>query len=702
MKKLLLPILTLFISLHAFGQEKIWFKDDFSKKDWYYNKPPADIVYGYENDAYVIDNKTTGGSYSWSNKSIFTDKNKPFKMEASFKLLSSEQLEASHGFCVYAKNQQYYFFIIQPQKQTFQLRSWKKGENVKDFSSPVVKDFIKKDLNETNKLQVKFSQNKLQVSINGQEVYTTTNILSDKVGNYAFLTGYKHKVAIDDFIFYQDNTINIAANTPRVLEKKNLGKGINTPYAETAPYVAPDGKTLYYSTQNSPENTGGEKDGDEIYYSEWDETKKTWKPKKNMGFPLNNSGNNAVISSTPDNNTLLLMHKYKADGSPGTSGFSISNRTTTGWEVPKDVDMEDFVSKSTNEFCLSSDKKAILMSVERDESIGGKDIFVSFNKGGNKWSKPMNLGDVVNTGEDEVSPFLAADGVTLYYSTSGLPTYGSHDVFMTKRLDDTWKNWSKPQNLGEGINTTGWDAYFKLSASGEYAYMTLVNGDDKLDIYSIKLPNSLKPEPVVLIYGTVYNLKTKKPMSADITYRDLKSDKELGAAISNPKDGAYKIILPAGKVYSFLAEKTDFIAVSQNISTQKITTYKEIKQDLYLAPIEVGENIRLNNIFFDFDKYELRPESFGDLNRLAKVLQDDPTMKIEIEGHTDNVGLAAKNQMLSENRAKAVAEYLVQKIGIDASRISYKGYGLTKPIAPNTTEEGRKQNRRVEFTILSK
>lgn len=191
------------------------------------------------------------------------------------------------------------------------------------------------------------------------------------------------------------------------------------------------------------------------------------------------------------------------------------------------------------------------------------------------------------------------------------------------------------------------------------------------------------------------------PLEATITYRNLKTDEILGTAHSSPMDGSYKIVLTAGNIYSFLAEKEEFIATSENFNTQNLTEYTEIKRDLLLTPIEVGQTIRLNNVFFDTGKYDLRDESYADLNRVVKLMNQNPNMRIEVAGHTDNVGSDASNLTLSQNRANAVCEYITGK-DIDKSRLTCKGYGESKPVVSNTTEDGKQQNRRVEFTILKR
>jgi outer membrane protein OmpA-like peptidoglycan-associated protein len=273
---------------------------------------------------------------------------------------------------------------------------------------------------------------------------------------------------------------------------------------------------------------------------------------------------------------------------------------------------------------------------------------------------------------------------------------------MSKRLDESWTKWSEPENLGPEINTDDFDAYFTIPASGKYAYVgSAKNSLGKLDIFEMKLSEELKPEPVVMIYGKVLNGKTKVPIEANISYSDLNTGKEAGIASSNPVDGSYKIILPAGQAYSFHASKKDFVSVSDNIDLKKETDYKEIERNLYLVPIEEGVDVLLNNIFFENNKADILPSSYPEMDRLVDILNAHPDMKIEISGHTDNAGAHEDNVKLTQARSESVTKYLVGK-GINKDRLITKGYGGSKPVETNDHEAGRAKNRRMEFKILKK
>ncbi|MBN4071188.1 OmpA family protein, partial [Crocinitomix catalasitica] len=436
------------------------------------------------------------------------------------------------------------------------------------------------------------------------------------------------------------------------------------------------------------------------------QTDGSWGNGQSIGKPLNNDGNNSVIVVLPDGNTLLIMNRYNSDGSSDGGGLSIVKRSIDGWEVPDNIELEDYHNHSAYAgYCISPSGKVLISAVERVETTGGRDLYVSFKLGGNKWSKPNSMGLTLNTIGHEDMPFIAADNKTLYFSSEGHAGLGNSDVFVTRRLDDSWKSWSKPENLGSGINSWTSELGFKISALGHYAYLYKTGkvedgGFGKGDIYRVKLSESAKPDPVVFVKGHVFNSETLEPISADITYEDLLSHDEVGVAYSEPLHGKYKIALPYGKQYGYLAHKEGYYSISQNIDlSTEDELHKTVIEDLYLTPIKKGVGIRLHNIFFDPDKSGLKKNSHTELNRLVKLLNDNPELRIEIGGHTDITGDIAYNERLSEKRAVAVMNYLIDQ-GIDAERLTATGYGQKNPIRTDNTEEGKALNRRVEFKIL--
>ncbi|MBI3257906.1 MAG: OmpA family protein [Ignavibacteriae bacterium] len=496
-------------------------------------------------------------------------------------------------------------------------------------------------------------------------------------------------------------TIHLASSIKFDAKPENLGVNVNSKYIESVDAISPDGKTLFISRDKHPDNVGGKDAGRDAWYSTL-RADGTWSPAVNMGAPVNNEGINFVNTITPDGNTLLLANTYEKDGSRGGGkGVSMTHRNANGWSIPENLSIHNFKNLSNyGEYALSPDGKTLLLTIQTDETLGLKDIYASFLMENGDWTEPKNLGNTVNSVGDETGPFLAADGISLYYSTNGISGFGGNDIFITRRLDDTWTKWSEPENLGSGINTPDFDAYYAIPASGDYAYFSSsANSIGEEDVFRIALPKAVKPKPVVLVSGKVYDSKTKKPIAAAIKYEALSDGSNNGIARSNPSTGEYKIALPSGKDFGFRAEAKNYYAISENVNTSTLTEYKEITKDLYLTPIEVGQTIRINNIFFEFAKADLKPESYGELDRVVKFLTESPSIEIKLSGHTDNIGNDAANLTLSENRAQSVLKYIVAH-GIPAPRLTAKGFGKTKPVTGNETDEGRQLNRRVEFTIV--
>lgn len=480
--------------------------------------------------------------------------------------------------------------------------------------------------------------------------------------------------------------------------RENLGTCINSPYADILPQISPDGRTLYFDRKDSPENTGGAEDPDDIWYSTL-QADGSWGPARNLGAPLNTRGPNSVAAVLPDGNSLLLTGVYRADGRTG-QGVSLTTRTRDGWGAPEEIRIPALQNRSPYvNYYLSQDGQALLMSIQKDGGRGDRDLWVSRRGGDGTWSEPLNLGPTINTDTTEASPFLASDGVTLYFSSAGHGGAGGRDLFLTRRLDDSWTRWSTPENLGPSINTAGNDAGFVIPASGDYAYFT-TNADSygRTDIFRTRLAESLRPRPVVLVRGRVLDARTRQPLEAAVVYEGL-GNGQRGVARSNPATGEYQIVLPAGARFGFRGEAPRYYPENVNVDLSGVTAYAERTQDLVLVPLEVGSTVRLNNIFFDVNRATLRPESALELDRLVEYLRANPTVEVEIGGHTDDRGTDEANRTLSQARASAVAAYLAEK-GIAPRRVQSRGYGESVPTASNDTEEGRQQNRRVEFKVI--
>ncbi|MFA7326660.1 MAG: OmpA family protein [Candidatus Kapaibacterium sp.] len=566
--------------------------------------------------------------------------------------------------------------------------SWTKSDAVNEGSS--------------NVLRVERTNYIARYYINGVNVYNDEYFIPNGYWCGFFLTDEGQEIEVDYLKFWEsEKTIDLIDNPLTDIEKVVLTE-LNSPTDELSPRIAPDGKTIFFTRDDHPEHFGTSNNQD-IWFSELKDGK--WGKPKVMPKPINNGGSNSLITITPDYNTVYLSNLYDSNGEPDGSGMSISRRNSMGWEVPTQVEIENFHNSNQYvSYFMSQDKKILFTAIETETSRGSMDIYVSKLEDDGSYTEPVNLGDNINTFADDFNPFLAADNTTLYYISAGLPGYGREDVWVTKRLDDTWMKWSKPKNLGPAINSSGREFAFTLTAKGDEAYMIsyekLEGSQGAGDIVKVQLSKSAQPDPVVLVYGKVLNKKTNEPIAANIEYFGLKDDKNYGNATSNAETGEYKIILPRGVNYGFKSSAKGFISVSENLDLTELKEYKEIEKNLYLVPVEIGQTIRLNNIFFDTGLAILREESENELENLKKLLSDNGKMTIEVSGHTDNVGNDANNMKLSSDRAQAVVQWLLDK-GIDTSRLTSKGYGETKPVGSNATEEGKQLNRRVEFTIIT-
>ena len=483
-----------------------------------------------------------------------------------------------------------------------------------------------------------------------------------------------------------------------VSPKENLGVGINSSHTETKPVISGDGTILYFCRQNHPKNIRGKQDDQDIYFSKLEDG--GWTEAKNIGWPLNDGHPNGICSVSPDGKSLLLINEYLKGGYV-KPGVSISHKSTSGWSFPEKLNIENFYNFSPYvDYFMSSNGKVLILSVQRRDGVGDQDLYVSRNVNGN-WSEPVNLGARINTIGADFAPFLAADGKTLYFASEGHPGLGGSDIFYSKRLDETWKNWSTPVNMGPAVNTQTWDAYYSISAKADYAYFVSSNEENRSkDIYRIKLPEEVRPEPVVLVKGKVLNANTNEPLSASVLFKPENIPSEHGLARSDPQNGTYKIVLPKGASYQYKASIKGFLSLVNSIDLTEASNYGEVEENLYLVPLEEGQKIPVGNIFFVRSKPQLLPQSFSELDKLVTILKEYPSLKIELGGHTDNLGQSSLNLDLSLQRVATVKDYLVNK-GIAPQRLSTKGYGDTQPIALNDRELNRRRNRRVEFTILS-
>lgn len=502
---------------------------------------------------------------------------------------------------------------------------------------------------------------------------------------------------------------------------------VNSAYDELNPVVSPDGRTLFVTLANHPSNVGGKKDQGDIWIATMGENNQ-WNAPVHGGPLLNDASFNAVAGISSDGTQLFLLGHYSSGGPVKTQGIAVSNSTGDGWSRPENIAIPYFQNKgSALTGHVNANRSVFVFSAETYGSRGVEDIYVSLRTSDGKWSEPRNLGDVVNTPFQEVSPSLSADGKTLYFSSNGRKGYGSFDIYSSVRLDDTWINWSTPVNLGAGYNTEGREMYYRSNELlGFMVYSSTKNSDGYGDIRIKVLDEPLKQEPgdsiitvemppvvtardsatrvvevprppaegkIVRVHGRITNSKTGEPIAASLYFAAPANSQ---TAQSTVADG-YAVTIPSTDDYSVRIEAKGYVSTMEKLD---IHTYElnDLEMNFRLQPVEVGTTVNLKDVLFEQGKTVLLPQSYPELDLVVSFLKTNPTVRIELAGHTDNRGIPAQNTKLSQARVEKVKEYLVGK-GVEAKRISGKGYGGAKPIASNDDEETRKLNRRVEFVI---
>lgn len=513
--------------------------------------------------------------------------------------------------------------------------------------------------------------------------------------------------------------INLVPGIAQNAKADMLGKNVNSQYIEHSPIISPDGKRLYFSRRYHPDNMGGTDDVEDIWVSELDEETGEWLPAKNAGAPLNTAGPNFISSITvvDGEETLILGNRY-GKGGRMYSGVSVASMKNGKYSNPENVEVvNDYNYSPKVDYFLANSGEVMIISAERDDSYGGRDLYVSFKEGRHSWSEPKNLGNGVNTAADDFSPFLGQDDKTLYYSTSGLSGYGGSDIFVTIRLDNSWERWSIPENLGASVNSTGDDQYFSIPSSGKHIYFSRGDLDENTDIFRFKADDIFidKSSPlmasvghlavgepddyIVSIKGKVYDKGANTPMpGVPVILERLPDGIEMGQVQTTP-EGSYEIVVRGGARYGLLSKKKGYLSTEENFDLNELAQNEEMEIDLYLSKIETGVSIVLNNIFFDLDKAVLKTASYPELNRVLEYLNSKEIKRIEISGHTDSSGEADHNFRLSQRRAKAVYNFFKDN-GIETSRMVTKGYGEDQPMLPNTSKENMAKNRRVEFKVI--
>ncbi|HEY4207108.1 MAG TPA: OmpA family protein [Puia sp.] len=473
-------------------------------------------------------------------------------------------------------------------------------------------------------------------------------------------------------------------------EPQNMGDSINTSVSEYYPTVTIDGSKLIYTRRVNNFN--------EDFY-ESDRVDGIFKKSKSLEGNINTNQNEGAQNISQDGQWLIFTGCNFPEGH-GSCDLYISYLSDQGWTTPENLGDSINTEFWESAPSLSPDKRDLYFASRRPDGFGGSDIYVSHRLRNGRWSSPENLGPVINTVGDEGTPFIHADNQSLYFTSSGHPGYGGDDLFVSRK--GPGGEWQKPENLGFPINTIENEGSMVVAANGKTAYYASDRADSRggLDLYTFDLREDIRPAQTLWVKGRVFDKTTHKGLPSGVELTDL-STRTVISQLQTDETGNYLITLPKGKDYAFNVDRKGYLFFSENfpLSQHKEDTAYNI--DIPLQPIEANAAIVLRNIFFDPNKYELKPESQVELDKVVQLLKDNPTLKIQINGHTDNSGKSSDNVTLSENRAKAVTAYLTSK-GINTARLSFKGWGDSQPVATNETPEGRAQNRRTELKVISR
>ena len=507
--------------------------------------------------------------------------------------------------------------------------------------------------------------------------------------------------------------INIVAGLNPNLSLEPLLSSTDSATANISPMIAPDGNTIFFG-RVSAQNVGGLRDEQDIWYMERDGVDSKWRQPRNIGRPLNNENSNYVsaVAADGDSYLLLLGNAYQEDGKM-RNGVSVTRRTESGWSAPVALNVADFYNYSDiANYFMSEDQRYLLMALERDDSQGARDLYVCFNRGENIWSEPLNLGQRINTPDTESSPFLANDS-TLYFSSKGFSGFGGEDVYVAYRKDDSWTQWSEPENLGPAINSEQDDTFFNVSIDSKYAFLT--RGTSRgASMYQVRMPVFRRPNTPndnYLVKGLVYNVKNNMPVEAEVLFTN-GSDSALVTNSTTGPDGQFEVNLPPG-TYEIYAKKDGYAPTNrQPITLSDIDPDQDgvVFRDLYLSndfsAVNIREELTTNRraiaaeeVLFELDSYQLGRGSYRPLKEVAAFMKENADVTLRVEGHTCSRGTNAHNQRLSQRRAEAVSDYLASQ-GVDKARLLSVGYGETKPLVSNSSAANQKLNRRVEFELL--
>lgn len=485
----------------------------------------------------------------------------------------------------------------------------------------------------------------------------------------------------------------------------------NSSYDEQGPVLSPDGRELYFTIAHHPQNAAGKRDLGDVWVSRFEDGK--WLAPIPVRGLINNSGFNAVLGFSASGEEMYLYGHYAANGDAGASqGIAVSTRNAGGWSLPINETVPFFLNRSVaTGGQIASDKSFFVYSAlgRPFDSFGNEDLYVSLYRDG-QWQEPFNLGAVLSTEYQEFTPFFEASSNTLFFVSNKPGGQGSFDIYASKRLDDTWKSWSPPQPVGSAVNSVGRELWYGPYGS-VILYTSTHNSDGFGDIHQLKVAQT---QPIVFQKEAEPSSEATSKVKSTVSVRGRVTNAVSGVGIAAtlhlvPKnqpeeranaEGFYAMEIVPGKSFAVEVKSDGHIPLNETFPLSgDVNSLMEI--NFQLQPIEVGVSVNLKHVLFKQSSSELLPESNDALDHVVAFMKGNPSVEIELSGHTDNSGKAALNLKLSRDRVVRIQNYLVEQ-GIAGNRIKFVGYGETRPLAPNTTEEGRRMNRRVEFKITKK
>lgn len=543
-------------------------------------------------------------------------------------------------------------------------------------------------------------------AVNAQEKTSVTEIAAQQVGQLYLKKGEyqkalvflekgigavtpsnqkRYKTRIDNCKFALD-----AVNKPLIINPLELPKSVNKFQSQYFPVMTADRETLIF--------TGNQDLDENLYVASIKD--KIWTEPISISDKINTKENEGTATISADGRTLVFTSCGGKKGF-GSCDLFISYKQGDNWTSPQNLGQSVNSPEWESQPSLSADGRTLYFVSDRKGSLGKRDIWVSKLDSTNMWAKATNLGNPINTIEDDLSPFIHANGKTLFFASEGHIGMGGLDLYFTENRQSKWL---KPENLGYPLNTFEDQVALFITADGKKAYYSLERDQEdkyrRAKIVEIEVPESLqaKFKATSFLKGVVYDATTKQKLQADIELISLKNNELLGKISSDSQTGTYISVLASGGDYAVFVSKKGYFFKSLNFDfSDKIGLDKIL--DIPLEPIKKEAKEILNNIFFDTAKWDLKSESTVELDKLVALLKSNPDLPIEISGHTDDVGKDADNLLLSQKRARSVVDYLAQK-GVNVLKIKAEGYGKIRPYLPNNSDENRKLNRRIEVKFL--